>query len=174
MSNATMMRVVVRPDEITLVETSKPIPFASEILVETTVTGVCGSDTHAAAGHHPFVPLPYFPGHEVVGIVRELGPDVQGIAVGDHVTVEPTLPCWNCKMCLTGRSNLCENLRFFGELYGLSGSDLRRRVARTLARVHLTDRAGLDTLRTWDLDRMLADASTGGGTESVETGDASR
>lgn len=116
-----MNRVVVRPDEIAIIDVQKPEPLASEVLVEMTVTGVCGSDTHAAAGHHPFVPLPYFPGHEVVGIVRQVGSDVTTTKVGDHVTVEPTLPCWNCKMCTTGRSNLCEKLRFFGCGYDQGG-----------------------------------------------------
>ena len=49
----------------------------TEMPEPTPVIGVCGSDTHAAAGHHPFVPLPYNPGHEVVGVVRELGRDAQ-------------------------------------------------------------------------------------------------
>ncbi|MGC0239097.1 zinc-dependent alcohol dehydrogenase [Arthrobacter sp. SD76] len=121
MNAITMKRVVVRPEGIVLTDVPKPAPEAHEILVETTVTGVCGSDTHAAAGHHPFVPLPYNPGHEVVGVVREVGDAVDGISVGDHITVEPTLPCWNCKMCTTGRSNICENLRFFGCGYDQGG-----------------------------------------------------
>ncbi|MEV7574711.1 zinc-binding dehydrogenase [Pseudarthrobacter sp. NPDC089323] len=116
-----MKRVVVRTEGIILTDAPKPEPLSHEILVETTVTGVCGSDTHAAAGHHPFVPLPYNPGHEVVGIVRQVGESVNGISVGDHITVEPTLPCWNCKMCSTGRSNICENLRFFGCGYDQGG-----------------------------------------------------
>ncbi|GAB3617177.1 alcohol dehydrogenase catalytic domain-containing protein [Okibacterium endophyticum] len=97
------------------------MPRPDEALVEMTVTGVCGSDTHALHGQHPFVPLPYLPGHEVVGRVTEIGQEVTGVAVGDRVTVEPTLPCWECKMCMTGRSNLCENLRFFGCGYDQGG-----------------------------------------------------
>ena len=59
------------------------------------------------------------------------------------------------------------------------GSDLsaiaQGRISVSTLHFDLTDRAGLDTLRTWDLDRMLAEArSADGGTESVETGDASR
>ncbi|MBA8794204.1 2-desacetyl-2-hydroxyethyl bacteriochlorophyllide A dehydrogenase [Friedmanniella endophytica] len=116
-----MRRVEVRPGEIVLVEVPRPEPGPAEALVETVVTGVCGSDTHAAAGHHPFVPLPYHPGHEVVGVVRAVGAEVTGVAVGDRVTVEPTLPCWSCKMCRTGRQNLCENLVFFGCGYEQGG-----------------------------------------------------
>lgn len=117
----TMRRVVVRDEGVLLIDVSKPEPLANEVLVETTVSGVCGSDTHAAAGHHPFVPLPYLPGHEVVGIVREVGAEATGVRVGDHITVEPTLPCWECKMCRTDRHNLCENLRFFGCGYDQGG-----------------------------------------------------
>lgn len=117
----TMRRIVARVGEIVLEAAVKPVPLPHEVLVETTVTGVCGSDTHAAHGRHPFVPLPYFPGHEVVGVVRAVGADVAGVAAGDRVTVEPTLPCWDCKMCTTGRSNLCENLRFFGCGYEQGG-----------------------------------------------------
>ena len=121
MSSNSMKRVTVRPGEIVLVDADQPTPRSGEILVESTVIGVCGSDTHAAAGHHPFVPLPYNPGHEVVGVVRELGTDTTGVQVGDRVIVEPTLPCWGCKMCTSGRINLCENLRFFGCVYDQGG-----------------------------------------------------
>ncbi|WP_228759868.1 zinc-binding dehydrogenase [Pseudactinotalea sp. HY158] len=113
--NEMIRRVtVVAPGEIRIDETPRPAPSNAEVLVRMLVTGVCGSDTHAAAGRHPFVALPYNPGHEVVGVIDALGPDVTAFEVGDRVTVEPTLPCWNCKMCRTDRSNLCENLQFFG------------------------------------------------------------
>lgn len=118
---STMKRVTVSPGEIVLVDVDQPRPKPEEILVESTVVGVCGSDVHAAAGEHPFVPLPYNPGHEVVGVVREVGAAVGEVQVGDRVIVEPTLPCWHCKMCTTGRSNLCENLRFFGCGYDQGG-----------------------------------------------------
>ncbi len=91
-----------------------PSRCAGEILVHSVVTGVCGSDTHAAHGRHPFITLPYHPGHEVVGVVAALGPGVDAVAVGQRVTVEPDLPCWDCKQCRGGTQNLCENLRFFG------------------------------------------------------------
>ncbi|MFV0406885.1 MAG: zinc-binding dehydrogenase [Propioniciclava sp.] len=117
----SMHRVIARPAGIALVEEAVPTPRADEVQVQTVVVGICGSDLHAVAGHHPFVPLPYQPGHEVVGIVRRVGADVADISVGDRITVEPTLPCWECKMCLTGRSNVCERLRFFGCGYEQGG-----------------------------------------------------
>ncbi len=82
---------------------------------------MCGSDTHAAHGRHPFIELPYHPGHEVVGVVVARGTGVDGIEVGQRVTVEPDLPCWECKQCRRGTENLCENLRFFGCGYDQGG-----------------------------------------------------
>lgn len=117
----TMRRVVVGPGRIEIVSAEVPEPNADEAQVQTVLGGVCGSDTHAAHGEHPFVSLPYHPGHEVVGVVRAVGADVRDVRVGQRVTVEPTLPCWHCKMCATGRSNLCENLRFFGCGYDQGG-----------------------------------------------------
>jgi len=122
-SPPTQMRrvVVTAPGTFEVIEAKVPSPGPDEALVQTSVSGVCGSDLHAAHGRHPFVPLPYRPGHEVVGVVRAVGADVTGVEPGQRVTVEPTLPCWSCKMCTTERENLCENLRFFGCGYDQGG-----------------------------------------------------
>lgn len=117
-----MRRIVVTaPATFEVTTVDRPDPGPEEVLVQTLVSGVCGSDLHAAHGKHPFVPLPYRPGHEVVGVVRAVGTDVSQVQVDQRVTVEPTLPCWHCKMCTTGRENLCENLRFFGCGYDQGG-----------------------------------------------------
>lgn len=110
----TMRRVVVSAGSIDVVTAPTPRPGPHEALVRTTLAGICGSDTHAAQGRHPFISLPYHPGHEVVGLVAETGAGVTSVCPGQRVTVEPTLPCWQCKMCRTDRSNLCERLQFFG------------------------------------------------------------
>jgi 2-desacetyl-2-hydroxyethyl bacteriochlorophyllide A dehydrogenase len=120
-----MRRVVVYPDRIAVEAADIPAPGPNEALVRTLVAGVCGSDLHAARGSHPFVPLPYRPGHEVVGIVETTGSagatGSAGTTPGQRVIVEPDLPCWTCKMCTTGRENLCENLQFFGCGYAQGG-----------------------------------------------------
>jgi L-iditol 2-dehydrogenase len=85
------------------------VPGPGEVLVRTVVAGVCGSDTHALHGRHPFITLPYAAGHEVSGVVVAGPPPA-----GARVTVVPYLPCWMCKQCRSGRPNVCENLRFFG------------------------------------------------------------
>jgi 2-desacetyl-2-hydroxyethyl bacteriochlorophyllide A dehydrogenase len=124
-----MRRVVVHPGRIAVEAADVPSPGPGEALVRTLAAGVCGSDLHAAHGRHPFVALPYRPGHEVVGIVESLGalsragagPAARDWTPGERVIVEPDLPCWTCKMCTTGRENLCENLRFFGCGYPQGG-----------------------------------------------------
>jgi 2-desacetyl-2-hydroxyethyl bacteriochlorophyllide A dehydrogenase len=113
--------VVERPAVIELIGAPVVGPGPGEALVTMTVSGVCGSDLHAAAGLHPMIPLPYFPGHEVVGVVERVGAGVDDIAIGMRVTPEPTLPCGTCKLCLTGRENICENLQFFGCGYAEGG-----------------------------------------------------
>jgi 2-desacetyl-2-hydroxyethyl bacteriochlorophyllide A dehydrogenase len=99
-----------------------PVGLApDEVRVRSVTIGVCGSDTHALHGRHPLIPIPYYPGHEVTGVVTEIGSDVTSRAIGDRVTVEPTLPCWSCKQCLQGQENLCERLQFFGCGYAQGG-----------------------------------------------------
>ncbi|HTR90597.1 MAG TPA: zinc-binding dehydrogenase [Trebonia sp.] len=113
-----MRRVVVYPGRIAVETADIPAPGQNEALVRTLAAGVCGSDLHAAHGRHPFVALPYRPGHEVVGIVETAA---EGRAPGQRVIVTPYLPCWQCKMCTSGRENLCENLQFFGCGYPQGG-----------------------------------------------------
>lgn len=125
-----MRRDVVGADHVVAVTSAPvPVPGDGQVLVAPVRVGVCGSDVHAAHGRHPFVALPYAPGHEVVGRVVALGPRSAGretrdgslVEVGRRVVVEPTLPCWSCKQCRTGNENLCENLAFFGCVHDQGG-----------------------------------------------------
>ena len=59
-----MHRALVEPGlGVRLEEVLVPEPRAGEVLVRSTLVGICGSDTHALAGHHPFLTAPYVPGH---------------------------------------------------------------------------------------------------------------
>ena len=91
--------VVTAVQTMELREDPIPAPAPGEVRVRSTLIGVCGSDTHAFHGRHPFIPIPYMPGHEATGVVEELGEGVTSVAVGDRIVVEPTLPCWKCKPC---------------------------------------------------------------------------
>lgn len=108
-------RVLVRSlDDIVVEKATAPVPGNDELLVRPTVVGVCGSDTHAAAGHHPFIDLPYHPGHEAVGVVVATGRGDEDFAPGDRVIVEPNLYCGHCPQCRSGRYNICQELKVFG------------------------------------------------------------
>lgn len=98
-----------------------PEPLPGEALIESILVGICGTDLHAMSGEHPFVPLPYRPGHEVVARIQSFGDDAahtgasgESLAPGDRVVVEPPLFCGACKQCRAGRTNMCEQLTFFG------------------------------------------------------------
>jgi 2-desacetyl-2-hydroxyethyl bacteriochlorophyllide A dehydrogenase len=117
----SMRRVVAYPGRIAIEQADIPVPGPNEALVRALAAGICGSDLHAAHGSHPFVPLPYRPGHEAVGIIESTGSAVTGVTPGQRIIVVPYLPCWTCKMCVSGRENLCENLAFFGCGYPQGG-----------------------------------------------------
>ena len=116
MTTTSMRRrvVVSSPDVVELTTEPVPVLEAGEALLEMLVCGVCGSDKAGAHGEHAFLKPPFYPGHEVVGVVVDVADDVGNVEIGNRVTVEPTLPCGHCKPCRTNAENLCENLQFFG------------------------------------------------------------
>lgn len=112
---AVNRRIVVNGLHDVVVETvPEPVPVAGEARVRATVVGICGSDMHAASGRHPFIDLPYRPGHEAVGVVEAVGPGVDESWVGRRVAIEPNLSCGHCTQCRSGRYNICRELQVFG------------------------------------------------------------
>lgn len=108
-------RVLVRSLSDVIVENvPAPVPSPGEVVVSSSVAGICGSDVHAAAGRHPFISLPFHPGHEVVGVVEAVGPDVDPAWIGKRVVIEPNLACGTCEQCKEGSYNICQTLEVFG------------------------------------------------------------
>lgn len=105
------MKAAVLTDfyKIEIKEIKKPQIEKNEALIRVKSTGICGSDLHAYRGHHPFRKPPVILGHEVSGIVTEIGSEVKNIAINDRVTVEPQLGCGICEYCIEGKYNLCNN-----------------------------------------------------------------
>jgi 2-desacetyl-2-hydroxyethyl bacteriochlorophyllide A dehydrogenase len=130
---------VSAPDIVEVVGEAVPDLEPGEALVEMLVSGVCGSDKAGAHGEHAFFKPPYYPGHEVVGVVVAVANDVEGVVVSERVTVEPTLVCGHCKPCRHGAENLCENLEFFGCGYREGGmADVFSVPARRLHKIPTT------------------------------------
>ncbi len=83
-----------------------PVAPAGGVVVDVHATGLCRSDWHAWAGHE-VVPLPHTPGHELAGIVSEVGDGVTRWAVGDRVTVPFVEGCGDCEWCASGHAQVC-------------------------------------------------------------------
>ncbi len=89
----------------------------TDVLIQMTRVGVCGSDVHyyteGKIGSQ-VVQYPFTVGHEGAGVVKQVGVAVSSVKVGDHVAIEPAMPCWVCDQCLAGRPHTCRKLRFLG------------------------------------------------------------
>ncbi|MEY8190507.1 zinc-binding alcohol dehydrogenase family protein [Peribacillus simplex] len=106
---------VRKAHELIIQEVEKPrISNSTDVLVKVKRVGICGSDMHIYHGTNPLATLPRVVGHEVAGEVVEIGQDVAGIKVGDHVVIEPISYCGECYACRKGRQNVCEKLSVFG------------------------------------------------------------
>ncbi|MFJ6464934.1 zinc-binding dehydrogenase [Streptomyces sp. NPDC091387] len=79
-----------------------------DVVVEIVGTGVCGTDRKILLGRFPARPGVVL-GHESVGVVRETGPQVRSLGVGDRVVVNPTLYCGWCAPCRRGATNFCRH-----------------------------------------------------------------
>lgn len=96
-------------------EVSDPVPGPDEILVRVAACGLCHTDLHYIDHHVPtFKKPPVILGHEASGIVDRVGERVTNFRAGDRVLLPAVLTCDQCRMCARGRSNICENMRMFG------------------------------------------------------------
>ena len=104
---------------VTELELPTPCPTRSEVLLKVTQCGVCHTDTHLRDGGYDLgsrgklrlsdrgVSYPLVMGHEVVGVVEQVGPDVVGVNVGDVRLIYPWVGCGQCRHCEAGRDNYC-------------------------------------------------------------------
>ena len=109
--------VVVRFGQpLELRECEIPAPGPGQILVKTEACGVCHTDVHAAKGDWPMKPtLPFIPGHEGIGVVVAMGPEVTAVKEGARVGV-PWLysACGHCEYCLSAWETVCAEAQFGG------------------------------------------------------------
>ena len=86
-----------------------PEPSDDGVVIEVKATGLCLSDWHGWRGHDPDIKLPHVPGHELAGIVSEVGKDVKHWRIGDRVTLPFVCGCGNCSQCRSGNQQVCNN-----------------------------------------------------------------
>lgn len=104
-----------KPKDIQVVDLEKvQIEKADDILIKVKAAGICGSDISIYNGKSPVATYPRILGHEVVGIVEAIGPEVTKFKVGDHVIVKQTESCGECYACKHGRDNVCVDLKVRG------------------------------------------------------------
>ena len=116
---------VWRFPKLEMVEVDKPKPGPKEVLIKVKACGICGSDLHfwesdedgytLYPGHGRFESLTL--GHEISGIIEEVGADVVGFKPGDYITVEEMTWCGECVPCRNGFPNQCQRLEEIGVTY---------------------------------------------------------
>jgi L-gulonate 5-dehydrogenase len=109
--------IIDAPSRIRVGDWSAVRPAAGEVLISTRATGVCAGDLYIYQGKNPYAVYPQVAGHEIAGVVREAGAEVQGLTPGTPVVVEPFIGCGTCYPCRIGKSNCCAKLRIIGVHY---------------------------------------------------------
>jgi len=94
-----------------------PVPEvgSQDVLVRVKAAGICHSDAHYRAGVSPVRPLPMTLGHEVAGVVEEIGETVAGIRPGDRVCLHYMVTCGNCEYCNKGNEQFCTSGSMIGK-----------------------------------------------------------
>lgn len=118
--------VVENGADLQEIDLPTPEPVGKQVLLEVTHCGVCHSDLHIWEGYYDIgggkrmslkdrgVTLPLAMGHEIVGRVVKLGPEAEGVSVGDTRIVYPWVGCGHCERCLAEEDNMCLQGRSIG------------------------------------------------------------
>jgi threonine dehydrogenase-like Zn-dependent dehydrogenase len=97
-------------DEVRVVDVPEPrILNSHDAIVKVSLTAICGSDLHLYDGFVPAMMRGDILGHEFMGEVMEVGPEVTRIKVGDRVIVPFPIGCGKCWFCQNGQWSLCDN-----------------------------------------------------------------
>ena len=108
---AAVLREYGGPLELT--EMPDPVPGPGQVVVDIRACGVCGSDLFLQKGGFDST-LPVIPGHEAAGVVSSLGPGVSTVNTGQPVALYYIDHCGTCRICVSGRVNMCLGVRRMG------------------------------------------------------------
>ncbi len=104
-----------------------------DVILKITRTAICGSDLHLYDGYIPTMVSGDVLGHEFMGIVEEVGPEVKNLQRGDRVIVPFTISCGNCFFCKRDLWSLCDNTNPNAQVCGDDVRLHRVRAVRLLA-----------------------------------------
>ncbi len=119
-------QIVAWGEPLAVNELPTPTVSGEEVLVRTSVCGVCHSDLHIWDGYYDLgggrratiedrgVTLPFTMGHEIVGEVVAVGPDAKGVQVGQRGVIYPWIGCRSCEACERGDDLMCLTPRYLG------------------------------------------------------------
>ncbi|RBP83160.1 L-threonine 3-dehydrogenase [Marinomonas rhizomae] len=82
----------------------------NDVVIKISKTAICGTDMHIYQWDdwaQSTIPVPMTVGHEFVGVITEIGPEVSGFKIGDRVSGEGHITCGHCRNCRAGRRHLC-------------------------------------------------------------------
>lgn len=92
-----------------------PQPGSEEVLIRVQAAGICHSDAHYRRGVSPTGKLPLTPGHEVSGVVEQIGDGVQERRIGERVCLHYLVTCGRCRFCRTGQEQFCPQGQMIGK-----------------------------------------------------------
>lgn len=106
---------IIKPGELKLIDMDKPVITKKDnVLIKMKAAGICGSDMGIYRGTNAAATYPRVIGHEMVGVVEEVGEGVASLKPGDRVIVDQVVSCGHCYACRKGRGNVCGNLQVRG------------------------------------------------------------
>ena len=113
-----MLGVVIHaPNDLRVEPVAATPPGPGEVVVQVQAGGICGSDLHYYQ-HGGFgairIKQPMVLGHEIAGVIAEVGAGVTHLKAGARVAVDPSLPCGHCRYCREGQPRHCLDMRFLG------------------------------------------------------------
>jgi 2-desacetyl-2-hydroxyethyl bacteriochlorophyllide A dehydrogenase len=106
--------VCANPNEFKMIEEEEPSLQEGEALVRVRRIGICGTDYHAFKGNQPYFTYPRVLGHELSGVIEEIGENAGGLQKGDQVAIIPYMECGKCIACRKGKTNCCTNMKVLG------------------------------------------------------------
>ncbi|HEX8218677.1 MAG TPA: zinc-binding dehydrogenase [Chloroflexia bacterium] len=108
------VRLVEVREPLRMQEIQVPAVGDGDVLIRVRAAGICHSDVHYRAGTSPVQPLPRTLGHEVAGVVEQVGERVTTVSVGDRVCVHYVLSCGQCHYCRGGNEQFCVRYKMVG------------------------------------------------------------
>ena len=133
-----LMKSLVKAERATglwLKDTPVPAIGAQDVLIRIKKMAICGTDLHIFNWDEwaqKTIPVPMVTGHEYLGTIEAMGPDVRGLTIGQRVSGEGHIVCGHCRNCRAGRGHLCRNTLgvgvnrpgSFGEFLALPASNV--------------------------------------------------